>query len=136
MVIVKNGSGQNLPGLEACLFVPAGIKRQLEIERFELRLVIGVTDIDDIVRIGHIACDALVADRNANFLDLRAGQKHGINFVVQLVHNINGDGGGMKKLQNPVFYFNKNMGDIVSGMDAVGYFLQTFPDPQFFIHAV
>jgi len=68
LLFMKNRRGQHLFRTEAGFFVPAGIKGELEIDGLELRLIVSVGDIDDIVRVGDIAGDALIADRNADFL--------------------------------------------------------------------
>ncbi len=83
-------------GSKSGFFIPTGVKSQFKINGFEFRLIVGIADINNIVGIGDISGNALIADRNANFLELRSGQKHGINFIVKFIDDVNGDGGGVE----------------------------------------
>ena len=96
-------------------------------------MIIGVTDIHNVVSVGRITGNALVADGNADFLKLGSRQKHGINFIMNFINDINGAGLRVKKIENAFFEVDQNLGNVFRRMNSVRDVLEILAYPELFI---
>ena len=119
-LVVEDRGGEDLLRPETGLLVPADVEGQFLVDLLKLLDIIGVGDVDDLPRIGHVPGDAPVVDGNPDLLDLGADEKHGIDFVARPVHHIDGDRMGVEEVQDPVLQIDEDLLDVLCGVDPVG----------------
>ncbi|OQC71554.1 MAG: hypothetical protein BWX45_01156 [Deltaproteobacteria bacterium ADurb.Bin002] len=68
----------------------------------------------------------MIVDRNADLFELGPCQKHGIDFIVRFIDDIERDGVGVKQIQDAVLQIDQDLGNILRGMNAVGDVLKFF----------
>ncbi|OQB54349.1 MAG: hypothetical protein BWX99_02110 [Deltaproteobacteria bacterium ADurb.Bin151] len=134
LIFIKNRDRQDLFGSKSGFFVPASVKCQFKVHCFEFGLVIGIGDIDKIKSVGHIPGDTVIVNRNTDFLELGTGKKHGVDFIVELIDNINRNRLSVKQIQDAIFQIDQDLWYVLCCVNAVADFLKTFSYPQFFIH--
>ena len=109
-----------MPGADTRFLVPGTIKGKLGAQAAEFGLIIGVGNIHCLFVVGHIAGNAAVADRHADFVNPVNIEKARVEFVCGPVYGIQGEVFGFKQAQDVAAERDQQFVQIRGGMDAIG----------------
>jgi hypothetical protein len=116
---VQDRHAQDLLGLEAGLLVPGSVEGQGGRDPRQLSLVVGVGDVDDPRGGGHVARDALLADREADLLDGIESQELRVELVLGRVDRIDRHPVSVEELEDLALQLDEDAVDALGGMDAI-----------------